>query len=674
MNRKPGGKTRLLAGLLRSSWFWLLVALAVGSILSVMNGLSNGWDLINYHIYNPWALLHHRDGMDLLPASVQGYFDPLLDIPYYLVAYVWWPGHPWVVAALTGLPFGLLAFLALLLARRVLAGLLTRQSEITRTLTILAVVIVAMSGVSTWSQAFTTTNEILVSIPVLAAVILLVERFVGGSSARQMSPARALSIGVLLGVAAGFKLTAIVYAPAGGLLLFAACRGWKSMLRNGAVFFAGWVVAFVILYGPWAMHLYTSTGNPFFPLFNHQFQSQLASGDVPRDARFLPQSASEWLFAPFYWLDDHTWTVFPLQFRDVRFALILILGLAVAVIALIVRLRGAENIRTTPLPLLAVLGFWFIAYAVWLPLFSMLRYAIVLEVAGSILAAGAVLYLATLFFPRLPGIARTVLVLALAAGVMGFAHIPSYDRIPLQAPVFAAKVPRLGPHPLVILANQPMGLLAPLIQRTNHDATFIGIASCFTRDDWCYNAFYQHGLGSRMRDRIAKHEGTIYVAYYADRMPTLTQLDLFHVVVDTIGHCQVMHTNRTANVKLCPAHYQPGPLAHPRGAMRFRYAVRTRILDPSFKVDSRWLSNACGNSAALGQLAFEWQASPGTNNVQIFVEAPPSADRSLFASGAVAGNAKTGSWVKSGQDFVFTDGSGRLLARSSIGYARCDER
>lgn len=670
MSSTPVGRTQL-GKALRSPWAWLLVALVTGALLSVANGLSNGWDLINYHLYNPWALFHHRQDIDLFAAGIQGYFDPLLDIPYYLVAYVWLPNEPYIVAALTGLPYGLLAFFALLLARSVLKEL-AGHNVVARTVTILAVVVMAVSGVSTWSQAFTTTNEVLVSTVVLGAVILLVQSF-GRLSTRPLRWKRALGIGVLLGCAAGLKLTAVFYTPAGTLLVLAASPSWKSTVRNGAIFVAGWTAAFAMLYGPWAVHLYASTGNPFFPMFNHFFRSPLASvNDLSRDSRFLPGGAMEWLFAPFYWLNDNTYTVFPLQFRDVRFALAYVLGPIIVLTTLIARYQKDEGKRKAPRPLLALFAFWFISYAVWLPLFSMLRYAIVLEISSAILAAGAILYLTKLLLPRLGDILPMALMIVLAAGVMGFANIPSYDGVPLQTPVFGSHAPRLGPKPLVILAEQPMGLLAPLIQRANPEASFIGMGSCFTRNDWCYNGFYEYALGDRMRDMISRHKGVMYVAYYTDRVPALTQLDSFHVVIDRTENCQVMSTNRTADVRLCPAHYQPGPLVQPRSTLRFRLAAKTETLDPAFKLSSRWTQNVCTTTDNLGQIVFDWHAPDSVNQVKIFVESPNSTARTLFASGGAAGKAETGPWVKSAQTFVFVDAEDRVLAQSTISHTQCE--
>ncbi|WP_062605453.1 hypothetical protein [Caballeronia calidae] len=40
----------------------------------------------NYHLYNAFAFLHGKLSIDLAPAGMQNYFNPLLKVPFYLMA------------------------------------------------------------------------------------------------------------------------------------------------------------------------------------------------------------------------------------------------------------------------------------------------------------------------------------------------------------------------------------------------------------------------------------------------------------------------------------------------------------------------------------------------------------------------------------------------------------
>src|SRR5688500_14064442 len=62
----------------------LAVLLPVIALLALGNDAS--WDLRNYHLYGPHAWLHGRAAIDVAAAQMQGYHNPLLDLPMYLLA------------------------------------------------------------------------------------------------------------------------------------------------------------------------------------------------------------------------------------------------------------------------------------------------------------------------------------------------------------------------------------------------------------------------------------------------------------------------------------------------------------------------------------------------------------------------------------------------------------
>src|SRR5207244_919974 len=52
-------------------------------LLALALGQDDNWDLKNYHLYNAYALLNGRLGVDLAPGQWQSYFNPTLDLVYY---------------------------------------------------------------------------------------------------------------------------------------------------------------------------------------------------------------------------------------------------------------------------------------------------------------------------------------------------------------------------------------------------------------------------------------------------------------------------------------------------------------------------------------------------------------------------------------------------------------
>ncbi len=63
------------------------------------------WDFANYHYYNPWAFLNGRVGYDIAPAGLNTYFNPLMDIPLYLMIQ-YFNDSPNIIYAFQGLYFG----------------------------------------------------------------------------------------------------------------------------------------------------------------------------------------------------------------------------------------------------------------------------------------------------------------------------------------------------------------------------------------------------------------------------------------------------------------------------------------------------------------------------------------------------------------------------------------
>src|SRR6185312_16715658 len=82
-------------------------------------GPDASWDLRNYHLYNAFAALNGKLGYDLAPAQMQTFHWPGLDILQYWIR----RGlneHPNAASAIFAIPQAVAAFLAFLIARRIL--------------------------------------------------------------------------------------------------------------------------------------------------------------------------------------------------------------------------------------------------------------------------------------------------------------------------------------------------------------------------------------------------------------------------------------------------------------------------------------------------------------------------------------------------------------------------
>jgi hypothetical protein len=87
----------------------LAACLAAAGTWSVLAGTDRNWDLQNYQIYAPFAWLHGRLFEDVAAAQMQGYFNPLLHLPWYLSRGML-NDQPRVFAFIWGLPAGFVAY------------------------------------------------------------------------------------------------------------------------------------------------------------------------------------------------------------------------------------------------------------------------------------------------------------------------------------------------------------------------------------------------------------------------------------------------------------------------------------------------------------------------------------------------------------------------------------
>ena len=120
--KQSQGLTLVKATVISNRWtgvtISLLVALAFG-FLSLSLGQDRNWDLLNYHLYNPYAFLNDRTEFDLAPAGAQTFFSPMLDVIYFSAISLM---SPRLVGFLLGFLQGLNFFLLY-----IIAGVVLRQ-------------------------------------------------------------------------------------------------------------------------------------------------------------------------------------------------------------------------------------------------------------------------------------------------------------------------------------------------------------------------------------------------------------------------------------------------------------------------------------------------------------------------------------------------------------------
>ncbi|HYD80940.1 MAG TPA: hypothetical protein VEC06_14130 [Paucimonas sp.] len=507
------------------TWRRLLAAsLVAAGLVSMKLGQDANWDWMNYHVYNAWALLHRRWNVDLFAAGIQSYLNPLLDLPYYLLAFEWLPDKPRAVAFLMGLPYGVLAFCTLRCAHAVLEDLAVRPAARLPGAALLAAF--GLTGAATLPQVGATFNEIPVAALLIAGVALLLTGLRSGASIPERSfPIRlSLAAGGLFGLAAGLKLTAVLYAPAAVIALACALRNPRRAVEAAAAFSFAWGAGFCISYGWWAWHLHAQTGNPMFPFLENLFGTAWLGSGGGLDHQFKPRSLTQALFYPFHWMRPNAGVVTEPLFADPRFAIAFVVLATACALAAFARRKEPDALadRRMPRSCVFVLAFVTAGYVTWLAVSSIFRYAVAIEallgpaMGIAIVVAGRRLSRASVERNLIAGM------LILLVGSAALTHYPRWGRVRYGDAVLRIEPVKLAPGGLVILLGPPQAYVAPSLEAVNPGVRFIGI----TDDLWNARAFR---LWQEITRRIDAHAGAIHVMVRLDaaaRMNLVPELRL----------------------------------------------------------------------------------------------------------------------------------------------------
>lgn len=345
-------------------------------LLSVALGQDNNWDLKNYHWYNPHALLHGRIDIDMAPGQWQSYFNPLLDLPYYLL-------HtflaPQAVGFVMGWLHGLNFILVLAIGRRVLDG----QAGNARLAVLLAAA--GTCGAGFLSELGNSMGDNMTALLTLLSVYLVLRGWehMGAWSGR--AAAILLLSGFVMGLGAGLKPTNVTYAAGLCLALFTLPASWR--IRLGAAFASGCaiVVGMLVTAGWWWLAMWERFGNPLFPQFNNVFRSPLAQQMGVIDNFHLPRSMMETLFWPFVFTKDFL-RVSEIALTQVMLPALYVLAIVFAFVWLAERVAGRHVHAALAPRARFLLVFGLVAYLAWMKIFGIYRYLIPLELLAPLMA------------------------------------------------------------------------------------------------------------------------------------------------------------------------------------------------------------------------------------------------------------------------------------------------
>jgi hypothetical protein len=501
----------------------------------ILLGKDTSWDFRNYHWYAPYALLNHRMGFDVAVAHQASYYNPYLDVPFYLLAT---HTHAWIALGVLGAAQGA-SVIPLYLIGRSLLKLPLKPSDLKIAAGVLA--LLGQVGALTITEFGTTYYDNVMAVFVLSGLCILV---VCRSALREGPPGRAAALagaaGLVTGMAMGLKLPEMPYCVGFAAALLAVGgrpRQVAVCLAAGGI--AG-VIGFAVFSGPWMLYMWHLTGNPVFPYFNEYWKSPLALAAPYRDLRFVPTHFWQQILFPFLFTFD--WHVAnDLGFQDIRAALVyLFVPTAVAV-----WLRGRENND----PLLDKRGtailftFAAVSYVVWLHFFAIYRYALIYEMLAPLLLVGAVGLL------PLARRARYMALAGLAALCLMTARSDFLERAPVEDPYIRTALPPIPDpsHTMVLMTGDaPMGFIA---------TTLPPEIPVLRIDGWMVQPRDGSLITRRMKQRVARHLKAgrpLYLIADATDMSRARDALADYGLAIRWSECQQFDTNLVGTYQWCP--------------------------------------------------------------------------------------------------------------------------
>ncbi len=466
-----------------------LAPIAFG-LLALYLGQDANWDLRNYHYYNAYAFLNHRYALDLLPSQTPYFYNPLMDVPFFLLA-----TH--VPAKVAGFALGFVQGFNFILLFMIAHAVLIIPNKRQKVIVSAVLAALGMLGGGGIAQIGTTFGDNITSIGTLLSAALVV-RYLDRLREGGMKQAfmLALAFGMPVGLMFGLKLPAVVYAVGlCGALLFCG-GGWKRGFWLSFAFGIGVLTGCAATLTYWALFLNANFGSPLFPYFNNLFKSDLAPLTSARDIQYAPHSLSDYFMMPFLFAES-PFRVGEIEWRDWRLTLLYVL----LPIGVLLRLgygrnKKAEDAIATSYGTRYLLTAFALAYVAWLVMFSIYRYAVTLEMVAPLLLV------LTVGLAPVKNVERRVAIgffLLLIAGSVKAGNW--YRRADwLDGPFVQAQIPALGDtsNLMIVMAGfEPYSHLVPLFPP---EIRFVRIQSNFASPD------QNKGINKLLHERVDAHK------------------------------------------------------------------------------------------------------------------------------------------------------------------------
>ena len=429
----------------------LLMAIACGAY-AVLIGQDINWDLLNYHLYNPYSFLNDRVSTDLGPAGVQSWFSPMLDLLYYGAATHLNP-------KLVGFLLGFLQGLNFLLIYKIAGHILQIYPD--KRLYSLLLALAGVLTVGFQAEIGTTLHDSLVALFPLTSLWIILTAISHVRDTGKWPVYRLGAVaGLIAGIGIGLKLVVAIFALGLCVALLVLPLKWLNRFKLTLFFGIPVLLGMFIVGGYWMFKMWQLYGNPLFPQFNHIFKGELATAVSMRDTRFLPTTLFDKVFFPvIFTIDPYRVAEWIYKQYSWLCAYIALLGFALAKLWFYI---SSDTTRRPWNPEASyLLAFFCISYFLWLNIFGIYRYLIVLELLIPLLLFVIITHI--LKTRHAHRVALSLIVVLTAVNLPG---APTWGRTEWADTVYRIESSRLntGPEPAVVyLAGQPLGYIVPAL-------------------------------------------------------------------------------------------------------------------------------------------------------------------------------------------------------------------
>ena len=516
---QPDIKPPRPARLAPREWTFIAIVTVAWGVFTVVLGKETGWDFRNYHWYNAYAFLNGRLGFDVAVAHHATYYNPLIDVPFYLLAGATSWAALFFVGALQGLniaPLYLMARSSLLRDPQYGGALLA---------------LICITGSTAISLTGATSYDTVLSVLVLSGLAILVAR------RERLSLGAVMAAGVLMGSAVGLKLVEAPFAVGFAAALLAIPGTAKTRALRLSAGALGGLAGVALFGGFWFATLWSQTGNPLFPYFNDWFGSPLALDASYRDTRFVPGNVWEALVYPFrfsfhYAIADDT------PFGNLR-VLAAYIAVPIAVLFWAFR-RQARDPMIDPTAARILFAFAGASYVAWIAVFAVYRYVVALEMLAPLLIVAAIGFIPVSLRARVTAIA---LVLAATALMARYGFGPRAD---ISDPYVQATRPPIASQErgMILMAGfEPMGFLVP---------SFPPQIPVLRIDGWLTSPHDGSAQTASMKARVAAHSGDLFLlaAPYEQKRAAQAASAYGLAIVET--ECGNITTNLGGPYRFCP--------------------------------------------------------------------------------------------------------------------------